>query len=390
MRTRRETIGLPAGDDAPLLLHPDGSRVSTEQVPLHLRRARLQRVGIETNGEYCKSLLRSGTPPRRPTTRSDVLHHHDGSPGAPRPGLPSSSGGCRVQYADGVDEPEPAAVAERLQSLQHRLPDGARTCRAGRVPPGRGRQHTRHEVVLVGVVDRHLDLGHLVHVSPARPASFASRPGSVSGGAPAAPPGPRDGEGTASVSGASDPPITDASHSSGAPDGRPHGAAGCGHPARLAQRDDRVRQVFQHLDERDQVERAVGERELVRVADPQVGAPGTACSASASGCGRPRARTRSGPAAAAAASSSPAPQPTSSRRAPGAAPARTRSNSGVSLIAREAIPRPPRPRGRSAPASPSAGRPTGRCPRPWRRSRTAGTGRAARAARTSPPRRSGA
>ncbi|TCK27455.1 iron-sulfur cluster assembly protein [Pseudonocardia endophytica] len=58
MRTRREAIGLPAGDDAPLLLHPDGSRVTTEQVPLHLRRARLQRVGIETNGEYCKSLLK--------------------------------------------------------------------------------------------------------------------------------------------------------------------------------------------------------------------------------------------------------------------------------------------------------------------------------------------
>ena len=57
MRTRRAAIGLPAGDDAPLLLHPDGSRVTTEQVPLHLRRARLQRVGIETNGEYCKSLL---------------------------------------------------------------------------------------------------------------------------------------------------------------------------------------------------------------------------------------------------------------------------------------------------------------------------------------------
>ncbi len=57
LRERREKIGLPAGDDAPLLLHLDGSRVTTEQVPLHLRRARLQRVGIETNGEYCKSLL---------------------------------------------------------------------------------------------------------------------------------------------------------------------------------------------------------------------------------------------------------------------------------------------------------------------------------------------
>jgi hypothetical protein len=57
LRERRRAIGLPAGDDAPLLLHPDGSRVSTEQVPLHLRRARLTRVGIESNGEQCKGLL---------------------------------------------------------------------------------------------------------------------------------------------------------------------------------------------------------------------------------------------------------------------------------------------------------------------------------------------
>ncbi|MDQ4118108.1 MAG: iron-sulfur cluster assembly protein, partial [Actinomycetota bacterium] len=35
MRTRRAAIGLPAGDDAPLLLHPDGSRVTPAQVPLH-------------------------------------------------------------------------------------------------------------------------------------------------------------------------------------------------------------------------------------------------------------------------------------------------------------------------------------------------------------------
>ncbi|MBN9796139.1 MULTISPECIES: iron-sulfur cluster assembly protein [Pseudonocardia] len=58
MRTRRRAIGLPAGDDAPLLVHSDGTAVTVEQVPLHLRRARLQRVGIETNGEYCKGLLK--------------------------------------------------------------------------------------------------------------------------------------------------------------------------------------------------------------------------------------------------------------------------------------------------------------------------------------------
>jgi metal-sulfur cluster biosynthetic enzyme len=57
LRQRRQALGLPAGDDAPLLISPDGSPISTEQVPLHLRRARLTRVGIETNGEYCKGLL---------------------------------------------------------------------------------------------------------------------------------------------------------------------------------------------------------------------------------------------------------------------------------------------------------------------------------------------
>ncbi|WP_181782165.1 iron-sulfur cluster assembly protein [Pseudonocardia pini] len=59
LRDRRMAIGLPYTDDAPLLIHGDGSRVTSAQVPLHLRRARLQRVGIETNGEYCKSLLQT-------------------------------------------------------------------------------------------------------------------------------------------------------------------------------------------------------------------------------------------------------------------------------------------------------------------------------------------
>jgi metal-sulfur cluster biosynthetic enzyme len=57
LRERRAALGLAYDDDAPLLVHPDGSRVISAQVPLHLRRARLQRVGIETNGEFCKSLL---------------------------------------------------------------------------------------------------------------------------------------------------------------------------------------------------------------------------------------------------------------------------------------------------------------------------------------------
>jgi metal-sulfur cluster biosynthetic enzyme len=57
LRARRAALGLPAGDDAPLLIHPDGRAVTTEQVPLHLRRARLTRVAIEANGDYCKRLL---------------------------------------------------------------------------------------------------------------------------------------------------------------------------------------------------------------------------------------------------------------------------------------------------------------------------------------------
>ena len=57
LRERRAALGLPHGDDAPLLIDAEGRRIPPAQVPLHLRRARLQRVGIETNGEYCKGLL---------------------------------------------------------------------------------------------------------------------------------------------------------------------------------------------------------------------------------------------------------------------------------------------------------------------------------------------
>jgi metal-sulfur cluster biosynthetic enzyme len=58
LRARRAALGLPAGDDAPLLMRvEDGTPVPVEQVPLHLRRARLTQTGIEVNGEYCRSLL---------------------------------------------------------------------------------------------------------------------------------------------------------------------------------------------------------------------------------------------------------------------------------------------------------------------------------------------
>ena len=62
LRQRRAALGLPDGDQTPLLLHPDGSRVTSAQVPLHLRRARLTRLGIEANGELCRSFLRTRYP----------------------------------------------------------------------------------------------------------------------------------------------------------------------------------------------------------------------------------------------------------------------------------------------------------------------------------------
>jgi metal-sulfur cluster biosynthetic enzyme len=59
LRTRRSALGLPDDDGAPLLIHPDGAPVSAAQVPLHLRRARLTRLGIEANGDLCKSFLKT-------------------------------------------------------------------------------------------------------------------------------------------------------------------------------------------------------------------------------------------------------------------------------------------------------------------------------------------
>jgi metal-sulfur cluster biosynthetic enzyme len=59
LRRRRAALGLPAGDDAALLVHADGSAVTAAQVPLHLRRARLTRLGMEANGDLCTSFLKT-------------------------------------------------------------------------------------------------------------------------------------------------------------------------------------------------------------------------------------------------------------------------------------------------------------------------------------------
>jgi metal-sulfur cluster biosynthetic enzyme len=58
LRQRRADLGLPAGDDAPLLIDPaTGSAVAAEAVPLHLRRARVTRAGIDANTSMCSGML---------------------------------------------------------------------------------------------------------------------------------------------------------------------------------------------------------------------------------------------------------------------------------------------------------------------------------------------
>jgi metal-sulfur cluster biosynthetic enzyme len=59
LRQRRAELGLPAGDDAPLLIDPaTGAPLDADAVPLHLRRARTTRVSIEANAGICRGMLR--------------------------------------------------------------------------------------------------------------------------------------------------------------------------------------------------------------------------------------------------------------------------------------------------------------------------------------------
>jgi metal-sulfur cluster biosynthetic enzyme len=59
LRERRAELGLPAGDDAPLLIDPkNGERVSPDSLRLHLGRARLTRTSLEANGSICRGMLR--------------------------------------------------------------------------------------------------------------------------------------------------------------------------------------------------------------------------------------------------------------------------------------------------------------------------------------------
>ncbi|HEY6492937.1 MAG TPA: iron-sulfur cluster assembly protein [Trebonia sp.] len=59
LRQRRADLGLSADDDAPLLIDPaTGERVAEAAIPLHLRKARVTRAGIEANTSICSGMFR--------------------------------------------------------------------------------------------------------------------------------------------------------------------------------------------------------------------------------------------------------------------------------------------------------------------------------------------
>lgn len=67
LRQRRADLGLPAGDDALVLIDPKtGGPVAAAAADLHLRKARLTRVSIESNGSICRGMLQ---------------HRYDNTPG---------------------------------------------------------------------------------------------------------------------------------------------------------------------------------------------------------------------------------------------------------------------------------------------------------------------
>jgi metal-sulfur cluster biosynthetic enzyme len=59
LRERRAELGLPYGDNAPLVIDPKtGQAVNPGSLPLHLRKAKLTRTSLEANGSICRGMLR--------------------------------------------------------------------------------------------------------------------------------------------------------------------------------------------------------------------------------------------------------------------------------------------------------------------------------------------
>jgi metal-sulfur cluster biosynthetic enzyme len=54
----RRQLGIPAADDAPAFVRPDGEPVAAADLRMWLRKARLMRTSLEVNGGICRSLLR--------------------------------------------------------------------------------------------------------------------------------------------------------------------------------------------------------------------------------------------------------------------------------------------------------------------------------------------
>jgi len=57
LRRRRHELGLPASDDAPLLVDDDGEPLTEIDLPAQLRFARTTRISIEGNAALCRGLL---------------------------------------------------------------------------------------------------------------------------------------------------------------------------------------------------------------------------------------------------------------------------------------------------------------------------------------------
>jgi metal-sulfur cluster biosynthetic enzyme len=63
LRRRREELGLPAGNDAWLLLDPaTGERIPEASVPLHLRKARVTQASIDANTSICSGMFKARYP----------------------------------------------------------------------------------------------------------------------------------------------------------------------------------------------------------------------------------------------------------------------------------------------------------------------------------------
>jgi metal-sulfur cluster biosynthetic enzyme len=73
LRRRRHELGLSWSVDAPLLIDPQsGEAIAPDDVPLHLRKARLTRTSLDANTSICRGMLQHRYPPsNHPTAAPD-------------------------------------------------------------------------------------------------------------------------------------------------------------------------------------------------------------------------------------------------------------------------------------------------------------------------------